>query len=297
MIWHLGSIYLDHVYRVDRLPGAGENLVASDLTIGLGGRGAHVSIAAARAGARVAHIGAVGYDGAWIIERLLECGVDTDHIGSFDQSAGRASILVDPAGDRIAVFDPGPNAGLTEAMIGAALSEASTGDILLMQNDTSGQLYAARTARTLGLRTIYAAAPFDAERVAPLVGLIDTLILNAKAAEELAKAMRNSLRYIGVPNIVVTFGAAGCKWINDRDLISRVYPAYEQTAVSATGAGDTFAGFLAGSLARGLGMEEAIDLAQRAAALRVLRHGMTDAIPDLKEVQDHDFTSADKGRG
>ena len=71
-IYNLGSINLDHLYKVAHLPQPGETLVATDFSIGLGGKGANQSIAAARAGSRVVHIGAVGSDGGWAKEQMRE---------------------------------------------------------------------------------------------------------------------------------------------------------------------------------------------------------------------------------
>lgn len=79
-IWNLGSINADHVYAVPHIPTPGETLAATGLSRGLGGKGANMSVAAARAGARVAHLGAVGEDGGWMVERLEAYGVDCAHV-------------------------------------------------------------------------------------------------------------------------------------------------------------------------------------------------------------------------
>jgi len=99
MIWNLGSINADNFYRVPHLAGAGETLAATAFQQGLGGKGANTSVAAARAAARVAHIGAVGADGRWAVDRLLEYGVDTPHIAQVGGPTGHANICVDDAGE------------------------------------------------------------------------------------------------------------------------------------------------------------------------------------------------------
>jgi ribokinase len=93
------------------------------------------------------HIGAVGRDGTWALERLLEYGVETAHITVIDTPTGHANIHIDTSGENNIVLFPGANHMVTEQMIGVALAEASPGDFLLMQNETLGQLFAARTAR------------------------------------------------------------------------------------------------------------------------------------------------------
>ena len=81
-IFNLGSINIDNAYRVPHLPGPGETLSAISHSQGLGGKGANMSVAIARGAGRVAHIGAVGSDGAWTVERLMEYGVDTRSIAT-----------------------------------------------------------------------------------------------------------------------------------------------------------------------------------------------------------------------
>lgn len=290
MIWNLGSINADNFYHLSHLPAPGETLAATEFTQGLGGKGANMSVAAARAAARVMHIGAVGVDGTWALERLLEYGVDTPHITVVDVPTGHANISVDANGENSIVLFGGANQVITDQMTGAALTEASPGDTLLMQNETNGQLYAAQTAKTLGLKVAYAAAPFDANAVSAVLEYVDLLVLNAVEADQLRFATGQDLGDLPVADIVVTLGADGCKWVSNTAKTDQKYPAYSVDPVDTTGAGDTFTGYLVAALDRGMGMEDAIDLASQAGALMVTRHGTADAIPDLKEIQDHDFS-------
>ncbi|MBD3665242.1 ribokinase [Sulfitobacter aestuariivivens] len=290
MIWNLGSINADNFYRVPHLPGPGETLAATDFQQGLGGKGANMSVAAARAGARVTHIGAVGPDGDWARQRLLEYGVDTPHIATTETATGHANITVDISGENNIVLFGGANQALTNQMIGAALAEASPGDTLLLQNETNGQPFAVQTARTLGLKVVYAAAPFQAEAVQALMGQIDLLVLNAVEAEQLESAAGRGLRQLDIADIVVTLGGDGCRWHSSSHAQAETFGAYPVKSIDTTGAGDTFTGYLAAGLDRGLPMKDAIDLAMKAAALMVTRQGTADVIPDLKDIQDHDFS-------
>ena len=292
MIWNLGSINADNVYRVPHLPSAGETLAASDFRQGLGGKGANMSVAAARAEGRVMHIGAIGSDGSWALERLLEYGVETAHITVVDGATGHAIITVDDDGENSIVLFGGANQVLTDQMIGGALSEASLGDTLLMQNETNGQRYAAQMAKTLGLRVAYAAAPFEASAVSALMEYIDLLVLNSVEAEQLCTETGQELSELQIADVIVTLGGEGCKWLSSKGKISKSYPAYRVKPVDTTGAGDTFTGYLIAALDRGLPMERAIDLALRAGALMVTRHGTADVIPDLKEIRNSDFSTS-----
>jgi ribokinase len=290
MIWNLGSINADNFYQLPHLPAPGETLAAIEFDQGLGGKGANMSVAAARAGARVMHIGAIGSDGTWALERLLEYGVDTPHITVVDRPTGHANICVDANGENSIVLFGGANRVINEQMIGAALTEASPGDILLMQNETSGQAYGADTAKTLGLHVAYAAAPFDASSVMGIMNQIDLLVLNEIEADQLHAETRHSLNDLPIRDIVVTLGGEGCKWVSNAGQSEISYPAYAVETVDTTGAGDTFTGYLVAALDRGMDMADAIDLASKAGALMVTRHGTADVIPDLKEIEDHDFS-------
>ena len=284
-IFNLGSINADHVYDVPHLPAPGETLAAARFSTGLGGKGANMSVAAARAAAHVLHIGAVGSDGRWAVERLLEYGVDTRHIHQIDTPTGHAIIAVDAGGENAIILYPGANREVSRDFIGAALASAQVGDIFLMQNETNGQHHAATMARGLGLRVVYAAAPFDAAAVTAVLDRIDILFLNAVEAAQLSDHLGKPLEALGVGDVIVTLGGDGCRWIHTADGTDQHFDAVPVTPVDTTGAGDTFTGYVLAGLDRGMPMAQAISLATRAAALMVTRHGTADVIPDLAEVQ------------
>ncbi len=285
-IFNLGSINIDMVYRVPHLPEPGETLAARELTRGLGGKGANMSVAAARAAARVVHIGAVGDDGLWARDRLMEYGVDHRCISVSDQPTGHAIIAVDDAGENSILLFQGANVGLTEDEISTALTSAEDGDTLIFQNETNMQEEAARMASARGLRVVYAAAPFDAQAVAQVMPLLDLLVLNEVEAAQLEEATGQTIDSLPIRDIVITLGSEGCRWINTDAGSSRSFPAIKVTPVDTTGAGDTFTGYLVASLDRGMGIEQAIMLATRAAAIMVTRLGTADVIPDLKDLED-----------
>lgn len=285
-IYNLGSVNVDMVYRVTHLPAPGETLAATSYSLGLGGKGANMSVAAARAAARVRHIGSVGKDGSWTVARLLEYGVDTTHIATVPDATGHAVINVDDNGENAIVLWPGANATISENQIGAALSEASPGDILVLQNETSGQVSAARMAQDLGLRVIYAAAPFDVTAVKAVLPFADMLVMNEIEAQQLVEALGVHLKDLDVADIIVTLGARGCRWYQNSAGSETDFAAIKVDPVDTTGAGDTFTGYVIAGLDRGMPMAQSIALAAQAAALMVTRLGTADVIPDLKEVQD-----------
>ena len=282
-IWNLGSINHDLVYAVPHLPGPGETLASTGMRSFLGGKGTNMSVAAARAAAQVHHIGAVGPDGHWAIDRLLEYGVDTRNIAVLDTETAQALIFVDPEGENTIVLNPGANHEIPQAVLQAALSDADTGDWLVMQNETNLQRTAAEMGRKLGLQVAYAAAPFSADRVQAVLPHLDFLILNAVEAAQLAEATGQTPDQLPVRDVIVTLGADGADWYGPQG--KQHFDAIKVDPVDTTGAGDTFTGYVLAGLDRGLPMEQAIGLALRAGALMVTRHGTADVIPDLSEVQ------------
>ena len=287
-IWNLGSINADMVYALPHMPAPGETLAADSLDQGLGGKGANMSVAAARAGSHCCHIGAVGPEGKWAVGRLTEYGVDTRHINSGDVPTGHAIIAVDKAGENSIILFPGANRTITEDQLGQALSAANAGDILVMQNETNMQAEAAKMGRELGLRVAYAAAPFDAEAVQAVLPYLDLLFLNEVEAQQLTEATGKTPGALGIADVIVTLGAKGARHFAADGTVSDV-PALPVKPVDTTGAGDTFTGYVLSGLDRGLPMAQAMAQAARAGALMVTRNGAADAIPDLKEVQDATF--------
>ncbi len=282
-IWNLGSINADFVYRVPHVPAPGETLASTSRQMFLGGKGANMSVAAARAGARVHHIGAVGSDGRWAVRRLLEYGVDTRFIAETEVETAQAIIAVGDDGENAIILHPGANHVIPLSQVQAALSEARTGDRILFQNETNLQLDAAQVGRDMGLTVCYAAAPFSADAVQAVLPLLDFLILNEVEAEQLRAATGLSPDALPVRDVIVTLGANGSRWFGTDG--AQHFPAIPVVPVDTTGAGDTFTGYVLAGLDRGMPMAQAIGQATRAAALMVTRLGTADVIPDLAEVQ------------
>ncbi len=277
-IFNLGSINVDHFYQVPHLPAPGETLAATGFTTGLGGKGANQSVAAARAGARVTHIGAIGADGAWALAKLRDYGVDTGAIRQVDAPTAHAIINVDQAGENAIVIYPGANVKQSLSAVSETLSAANPGDILLLQNETNLQAEAAEKARALGLFVIYSAAPFDAGAVRAMLPHTDLLVMNEGEYASLTAALETDL----LPDLLITSGARGSTWQSEKG--DTEMPAFAVTPVDTTGAGDCFIGTLAAGLDQGLARQDAMRLAAAAAALQVTRPGTASAIPTRDEV-------------
>lgn len=285
-IWNLGSINADFVYSVPHIPAPGETLAATNRDVFLGGKGTNMSVAAARAGSRVCHIGAVGNDGRWAVDRLLEYGVDTRHISVVEEDTAQAIIAVDANGENSIILYPGANAAIPLASVQTALSEAQTTDWFVTQNETNLQVEGAKLAHMMGLRVAYAAAPFDAGAIEAVLPFLHFLILNEVEMAQLQSSIGKSPKELGIDTVIVTKGAKGAD-VFEQSLGWEVqsFDAIPVTPVDTTGAGDTFTGYTLAGLDRGMPLAQAIQMATKAGALMVTRHGTADVIPDLLEVQ------------
>ena len=279
-IYNLGSINIDHVYRLTALPRAGETLHSRSYALGLGGKGANQSVAAARAGARVTHLGAMGTGDDWVLERLAGAGVDTSGIARLPGVAtGHAIILVDAAGENSIVLHGGANLALPADL--PARAGFAPGDILLMQNETGLQAETAAHAHAAGARVIYSAAPFGIEALRAVLPHVSILAVNEGEARETFAAFGEDLP---VEGLLVTLGARGAEYRDLRGGQVWRQPAFPVTPIDTTGAGDCFAGWFAAGLSRGEEPPVALRHAAAAAAIQVTRPGAGDAMPDRAEV-------------
>jgi len=277
-IFNLGSINADHVYRVPHLPEPGETLAATDFSTGLGGKGANQSVAAARAGSAIVHIGAVGTDGGWAVKALKNYGVDTSGIRTVNAPTAHAIINVDTAGENAIVIYAGANHEQSLTATLETLTSAKPGDTLLLQNETNLQTKAAEHARSQGVYVIYSAAPFDAEAVLEMLPHTDLLVMNEGEFAALSRAVKGEV----FPDLLITRGAQGSVWKSALGDIEMA--AFPVTPVDTTGAGDCFIGTLAAGLDQGLARKSAMRLAAAAAALQVTRPGTAIAIPTRAKV-------------
>ncbi|GAA3858413.1 ribokinase [Celeribacter arenosi] len=283
-VYNLGSVNIDHFYAVPHLPQPGETLQARSHSIGLGGKGTNQSVAAAKAGAHVSHIGAIGSGDTWVRERIEGYGVDCRFLAGLDTDTGHAIIYVDDHGENVIVLDPGANWQLDAGAVEQALAQATPSDTLMIQNETTLQAQAAEQASKAGIRVIYSAAPFSVDAVRAVLPSVTMLVMNEVEAEQLCSALGVTVETIPVPEVIVTLGSKGAKWRSNETGESHVVAAPRVDAVDTTAAGDTYIGYVAAGLDLGKSVSEAMEWAAKAAALKVTRHGTADAIPSADEV-------------
>ena len=281
-ILNVGSVNIDHVYRVARHPKPGETISDLGHAVHLGGKGANMSLAAAMAGADVRHVGCIGAEGTWCRDRLATEGIDVSALVEVDEATGHAVIMVDEAGENIIVIHSGANLALTEAQIRNAIARCQPGDWLLLQNETNLVPFAAQTAKKAGMKVAYAAAPFDAAAAAKVLPHTDLLAVNEVEATQLAEHLGKPLADLPVPEILITLGAKGALYREGNT--EHRYDAYPVAVVDTTGAGDTYLGYFLASLANGAPIRRAMQRANAASALQIMKPGAADAIPTSREV-------------
>ena len=161
-----------------------------------------------------------------------------------------------------------------------ALLTAKRGDMLLLQNETNLALEAATLARSLGLKVLYSAAPFDAAATKALLPLTDILVLNAVEMQQLTEA--TDAIALSPATIIITEGSKGGRAITAAG--ETRFPTFPVQALDTTGAGDTFTGYLAAALQEGQSLQDALRCAAAASALKVTKRGTADAIPSRSAV-------------
>jgi len=293
MITVIGSINLDLIARVDRLPAPGETVPGQRFDTAPGGKGANQALAARRAGAGVRMVGAVGRD-AFAGEAtalLAAAGVDLALVDGADAATGVALILVGADGENMIAVVPGANGTVVREAVAAA-GLAKGGMVLLQHEIPLATVEAALdAARMAGATSILNTAPFRAE-AAPFVGKADYVIANETEFDLYADAlslaggsreqrMRDFAGRTGRA-MIVTLGADGVLAAAGDE--SFHVPAMKITPVDTVGAGDTFCGYLAQGLEAGLPLRDAIRRAGVAGSLACLKPGAQPSIPAAGEV-------------
>lgn len=303
-IFNLGSINIDHVYGLDHFVQPGETMSCDSVASFAGGKGFNQTVALARAGATVAHIGAVGTDGRGLVETLTREGVEVSAVAVEPElPTGHAIIQVVPGGQNNIIIASGANASLTEASVQRALEGAAAGDLLLAQNETTAVAEAIRLAHDKGMKTALNPAPMNAKVLSLPLELVDIFIVNEIEGAELAASDMDATRPRGrvgtqtpgsvleelhamfpSAHVIMTLGHDGVEAVEPCGRVTKV-KAFKVNAVDTTAAGDTFTGFFLAALSRGETIETALRAASAAAAISVTRPGASPSIPSRAEVK------------
>lgn len=285
------------VINMERLPLPGETLLGGKFFMNPGGKGANQAVAAARLGGKVLFIAKVGNDpfGVRAVDQYKAEGINTKHVVvDKEHPSGVALILVDAHGENSIAVASGANAHLMPQDIDNARGAIEDGDILLMQLETPLETveHAALLAKQLGKKVILNPAPAHPLPESLLRNLY-MLIANETEAEFISGTKISDMDSVaraadiicgkGVENVVITLGSKGA-FVKERGAYHQVQ-GLKVKAVDATAAGDTFCGALCVALAEGRSITEAVEFANRAAAITVTRMGAQSSLPYRREVE------------
>lgn len=286
-----GSINMDLVAKVPRLPVPGETLSGYSFTTIPGGKGANQAVAAARLGIPTAMVGRVGKDnfGQELLHSLQNDGVQTDAV-FVDESntSGVAVIAVDDNAENHIIVIPGANGNVGEEDITRLIQQLPTASILLLQLEIplAAVQKAAQAAQQAGVKVILDPAP--ARTLPPeLYPVVDIITPNAVEAGQLVNFSVNSLETAekaatmlqqqGVKTAIVKLGAQGvfCASADQKFFV----PAFSVQAVDTVAAGDAFNGGLAAALAQGYSLHEAVTWGAATGALATTKPGAQSSLP------------------
>jgi ribokinase len=303
MIVVTGSLNMDFVVSVERLPAPGETTLGHDFQMLPGGKGANQACAAAKVGGQNAvtrMIGRVGYDmfGDHLKASLSAAGVDVSSVhATRSHPTGVALIWVDRAGQNSIVVASGANHALaaSEAEAMRPVFQGAAFALFQLESPIATVSAAMKIARSEGARTMLDPAP--AQALAPdLLASVDLLTPNeteasillgvtpARVSKDEAPQLARRLRELGPRCVVLKLGDQGCFYL---DGANEIYsPGFEVTARDTTAAGDVFNAALAVALGEQQGIGEALRFANAAAAISVTRPGAQTSVPARAEVDE-----------
>lgn len=288
-IYNFGSLNMDLVYGVKDFVKSGQTIAALDLQTYPGGKGLNQSIAAARAGGCVYHVGCVGSDGDFLKEYLEKDGVNTDYLKITEGFCGHAVIQVNQKGQNCIIVYPGANHRLDKEFIDRVFKDIGNQDMVLLQNEINLVDYIMTKCGEKGVRIVFNPSPVTDDLLKYPLKLVNTFILNETEGTLLSgqtepdlilKAL--ALKYPDT-EIVLTLGELGSIYhYKDKKVQCGIF---KTTTVDTTGAGDTYCGTFLACIARGMDPEKAIVYASAAAAIAVSRKGAASSIPVFHDVE------------
>ncbi|WP_421381891.1 ribokinase [Bacillus salacetis] len=284
MITVLGSINMDLVTSTDKDPDWGETVIGSQFHTNFGGKGANQAVAAAKLGAKVQMIGAVGNDafGQDYLEHLKQYGIKTEHIQTIqNERTGVAAITLHNEENKIIVV-PGANAHVTPEVVEKHKEAIQQSEWLLLQLEIPAESVnkAIEIAHATGTKVILNPAPFQ-----PIpqtwIEKLTYLTPNESEANQLLKQYSGN-KFNLQDKLIITKGEKGVTFYQNEQ--ENHIPAPKVKAVDTTGAGDTFNGALTTALAEGTTLKEACEFASKAAAISVTKLGAQTGMPAREEL-------------
>ncbi|MBL8084744.1 MAG: ribokinase [Candidatus Obscuribacter sp.] len=291
----VGSLSMDLVLTVPRLPLVGETIKGDSFSNFVGGKGNNQALAAAKLGASVSMLGLLGKDnyGDAVLGNLQQNNVDCRHMLRTDKTGtGIANIWVGPAGENVIVIIPNANGALSPQLVEENKAIFDDAAVMLLQLEIPLETVtrAAQLARECGVKVILnpAPAPADGKLPAELLGCVDIIVPNETEAllitginpdtEEHALRCAEKLLAMGPGTVVLTLGARGAL-IVEQSGNHQFISSFQVKVVDTTAAGDAFLGAMAAGLADNLTAGQAVKQGCAAGALACTRAGAAPSLP------------------
>lgn len=285
---NFGSMHIDYVYNVKQIVKARETMNAVDHTTNLGGKGLNQSVALARAGAKVSHVGIVGNDGVGLKTLLTDNAIGTEHVEYLDQANGHAVIQVNSEGDNTILIFGGTNQRYTPELIERALASSEPDDLILVQNQINDVPRIIEQAKKHKRKIIFNLAPVTQNMAYYPLEYVDIFVLNQHQGNLLTQQEKPDAILAALQRrypqaaFVLTMGQSGVKFVDNHRRLT--IPAERVPATDTNAGGDTFVGYFLARWHLGDTIERSLELACRAAALCITRKGAATSIPYLAEL-------------
>ena len=295
MITVFGSLNVDYVFQVAQLPAPGETVLATNMEVLPGGKGGNQALAAAKAGAKVHMVGAVGKDGLGDIAMagLMAAGVNTSAVTQSLKPTGTAAINVDAAGENAITVSAGANLEATGESLDASQLNPQTTLLLQMEVSMSAMTDLIQQCRAVVANIVWNLAPMQRIELTVLQQ-VDYLIVNEGELAQLHADLHNGsdsgdsastgaeqqaqdVVALTGQSIVVTLGADGTLAVHENSVL-RV-PALPISPIDTVGAGDAFAGAFTAALDAGETFLQAMRWGNVAGGLACLETGAQSALP------------------
>lgn len=294
----IGSYVTDLMIQAPHLPAPGETVLGGSFQMGPGGKGGNQATAAAKSGSNVVFVTKIGTDvfGQEAIRHFEREGIDSRYVQKSEAEAtGAALIAVDCDGENNIVIAPGACGTISSVEIEKADDAIRSADILMLQLEINFEAIEAALQKAVhhGVPVLLNPAPYIAfpaewlQHVTYLTpneteayGLTGVNIVDEASAQQAADELHKK----GVHTVIVTLGRKGV-FLSKAQGMGRHIKGFSVEAIDTTGAGDAFNGGFAHAVSSGMGIEDAVQFGQAAAALSVMKKGTAVSMPSIEEIK------------
>ncbi len=289
-VLNFGSLNIDYVYSVEHFVKPKETLQSLGLEIFSGGKGLNQSMALTKGDCDTYHAGCVGIDdGKFLTDILNNAGANTTFVKAIETRTGNAIIQVDKSGQNCILLYGGANQKIDEKHIDNVVSNFSSDDYIILQNEINNTDIIMRKAHEKGMKIVFNPAPYDESINKLPLDLVSYLIVNEIEGADIAGIesedgnviMQALNKKFSKTKTVLTLGKQGVIYFDGEKQYS--HGVYNVPVVDTTAAGDTFIGFFVSCLIKGYSAEKTLEIASKASSIAVSRKGAAVSIPLFEE--------------